>query len=226
VTPTDVTATARSRRGQRRWRSIGQILAIAAVCALVLVVQRAAVLTWMGSLLVVEDELIRADFVLPLAGGNWDREIEAAELFRDGHARNVVLTLEPEVATRSYLADRGIHFPTAEENRLRVLDALYVPRDRISVIRQPVTSTLDEARFVGAWAERTGVRTVIVVSSPQHTARAKFIFERYAATPQTRFIVRPTTLGEFEPDSWWTSRAMLREGIFEMQKFLAYRLRY
>ena len=51
-------------------------------------------------------------------------------------------------------------------------------------------------------------------------------FERYAATPQTTFIVRPTKLSEFRPDSWWTTRAMLREGIFELEKLIAYRLRY
>lgn len=227
MTPPDVTAIGNARRSApRRWTIVGLVLAVAVVSALVLVVQRAAVLTWIGSLLVVEDQLIQADVVLPLAGGDWDREIEAAELFRGGHARNVLLTLEPEAATRTYLMDRGIHLPTAEERRLEVLVALGVPRERITVIKQPVMSTLDEARFVGAWAAHAGVRTVIIVSSPFHTARAKYIFERYATTARTRFIVRPTTLSEFRPDTWWTSRAMLREGIFELEKLIAYRLRY
>lgn len=224
VTPTGVTANA--RRSPRRWTIVGIVLAVAAISALVLVIERAAVLTWTGSLLVFEDDLVPADVVLPLAGGDWDREIEAAELFRSGHARTVLLTLEPEAATRTYLVDRGVHLPTAEEIRLQVLVALGVPRERITVIKQPVTSTLDEARFVGEWAARSGVRAVIIVSTPYHTARAKYIFERYAATPRTRFIVRPTTRGEFRPDNWWTSRAMLREGIFELEKLIAYRLRY
>ena len=227
MTSTEVTAnTAGAKRSLRRWKVAALVLVVLALGAVTVVLQRAAVLTWIGSLLVVEDPLIQADVVLPLAGGDWDREIEAAELFRGGHARDVVLTLEPEAATRTYLTDRGIYLPTAEERRLKVLAALGVPPERVTVIRTPVTSTLDEARLVGAWAAGSGVRTVILVSTPYHTARAKYIFDRYAATAQTKFIVRSTKLSEFRPDSWWTSRAMLREGIFELEKLVAYRLRY
>ena len=210
----------------RRWKIVGLVLGIVALGVLAIVLQRDAALTWMGSLLVVEDELMRADVIVPLAGGSWDREIEAAELFREGYAPRVVLTSEPEIPARAYLEDRGIHLPMGEERRLQVLAALGVPRERVTVLTQPVTSTLDEAQRVGAWAAQSGIRGVIIVSSYQHTARAKYIFERYAATPQTTFIVRPTKLSEFRPESWWTTRAMLREGIFELEKLIAYRLRY
>jgi uncharacterized SAM-binding protein YcdF (DUF218 family) len=201
-------------------------LAVVVVAAVLLIVQRTAVLTWVGSLLLVEEPLTQADVVLPLSGGNWDREIEAAELFRSGHAPRVLLTIEPEAGTLTYLAQRGIHFPTSEEIRLQVLVALGVPRERIAVIKRPVTSTLDEARFVGAWLRQNAAHTVIIVSSPQHTARAKYVFERYAAGPGIRFVMRPTTLGEFKPENWWMNRVMLREGIVELEKLIAYHLRY
>ena len=202
------------------------VAGLAVLGGVAIVWQRGPVLTWIGSLLVAEDELIHADVIVPLAGGSWDREIEAADLYGRGYAPRLVLTREPEEATRTYLEERGIHLLTSEETRLKVLVALGVPRDRIAVIEPVVTSTLDEARFVGEWAARSGARTVIVVSSPQHTARAQYIFGRYAATPRTRFIVRASRMGEFMPENWWTSRAMLRDGIFELEKLVAYRLRY
>jgi uncharacterized SAM-binding protein YcdF (DUF218 family) len=210
----------------RRRRIAGITAAVVLLLGTLAVVQHAVLLTWVGSLLLAQDDLVQADVVVPLAGGNFDREIEAADILRGGRASRLVLTLEPEDSTRRYLLERNIQLPTAEETRLRVLAALGVPRERITIIRQPVTSTLDEARFVGAWAAQAGVRNVIVVTSPQHTARSKYVFGRYAATPNTRIIVRASSLGEFRTDSWWKSRATLREGIFELQKLVAYRLRY
>jgi uncharacterized SAM-binding protein YcdF (DUF218 family) len=195
--------------------------------AVLVVIERDTVLTWLGSLLVAEDQLVQADVVVPLSGGSGDREIEAAELFRAGQVREVAMTLEPdESASRRYLDARGIHLPTTEERRLTILTSLGVPRDRIHVIRPVVTSTLDEARLVGEWASRTERRTVIVVTTSFHTARTKYVFARQARAPATRFIVRSSRLSEFTPDKWWTSRAMLREGIFEMEKLVAYRLAY
>lgn len=210
----------------RRWKIAGLIVGGLAIASIAVTVQRVAVLTWVGSLLVVEDQLMPADAILPLAGGILDREIEAAELFRSGHAPRVIITTEPEVPTVAYLEGLGVHLPTSNELRLQVFDALGVPRERITVMRGLVRSTFDEARLVAAWAAESGARTVIIVSSPQHTARAKYVFERYAGNPKIRFIVRPSKMGEFRPDTWWTKRAMLREGIIELEKLVAYRLWY
>lgn len=201
-------------------------MAVLVVGALVVVVQRVAILTWMGSLMVAEDQLMTADAIVVLAGGDFDREIEAAELFRGGYAPHVVMTLEPEGPRLAYLAERGIHLPTAEERRLQILAALGVPRDSVIVLKGTVTSTFDEARTVGAWGAQVGVRRLIIVSSPFHTARAKFIFERYIGHPDITLIMRTSKVHEFKPESWWTKRAMLREGIFELQKLVAYRLWY
>lgn len=213
-------------RVSRRRRIVGIVAAVVILGVLAVVVQRVTILTWMGSLLVVEDQLLPADAIVPLAGGGWDREIEAAELFRSGYAPRVVLTLEPEPPASAYLEQRGIHLRSAEEARRQVLTALGVPRDRVTALEGTVTSTFDEARAVGAWAAHTGARRLIIVSSPFHTARAKFIFERYLGNPEVRLIMRPSRVHEFRADNWWTTRPMLREGIFELQKLVAYRLWY
>jgi uncharacterized SAM-binding protein YcdF (DUF218 family) len=192
--------------------------------ATVVFILHGPILTWVGRLLVVEDELVEADVILPLAGGTLDREIEAAELFRKGFAPRIVLTREPKLPTLAYLGERGIHLPVAEEVRLRVLVELGVPRERISFLAGFVRSTMDEAEAVAAWAVDANIGRVIVVSSPYHTARAKHTFERFAGNGLTQFIVRPTRLSGFSPDNWWTRRDTLRLGIVELEKLLAYRL--
>lgn len=209
----------------RRWTIAAVISGLAACAGLALYVERVTVLTWLGSTLVVEDQLTHADAILPLAGGTLDREIEAADLFRQGYAPRIVLTSEPELPTLQYLARQGIRLPTADERRLDVLAALGVPRDRVSIVARNVTSTIDEARDVTEWAARNDVHTVILVSSPHHTARAKGIFERYGGS-RVKVIARPATLSDFKPSSWWMRRDMLREGIIELEKLLAYRIWY
>ena len=215
----------RGSMGLRRWARIAcWALGGLALVVTIVFILHGPILTWVGTLLVVEDELVEADVILPLAGGTFDREIEAAELFRQGFAPRIVLTREPELPTLAYLGDRGIHLPVAEEVRVRVLVDLGVPRERISFLAGIVRSTMDEAEAVAAWAVDANVGRVIVVSSPYHTARAKYTFERYAGNGLTQFIVRPTTLSEFSPENWWTRRDMLRLGIVELEKLLAYRL--
>lgn len=220
-------ASSVGRRTARRWRLAGIAAAIVVAALSVVAVQRTAILAWVGSVLVVEDELQGADAIVPLSGGGLDREIEAAELFRSGYAPRVVLTLEPEgSAVSAYLLQRGIPVRTAEERRLELLAALGVPRNSVTVLREPVMSTFDEAGAVGAWALQAGARRLIIVTSPPHTARAKWVFERYAGEGKVALLVRASKLTEFRSDSWWTNRAMLREGIFELQKLAAYRLWY
>lgn len=209
----------------RTWKALGLVLALLVLAGLVIFVQRVPILTWMGGLLVAEDELMKADAIVLLAGGAWDREIEAAELFTAGYAPRVVMTVEPELPTVKYLADRGVTLSTSEERRLQVFAALGVPRERVTVLRKPVTSTFDEARFVGEWAAGANARTLIIVSTPYHTARAKFVFQRQVP-PAIRLIMRPTRLSGFKPDTWWTERTMLRDGFFELEKLLVYRLWY
>ena len=145
----------RTSRASHRWKVLGLVLSVLALVCLVIVSQRASILTWAGSLLVVEDELMAADAIVVLVGGTWDREIEAAVLFTDGYAPRVVITVEPELPTVSYLAERGINSVSSEERRLQVLSALGVPRERVTVIRKSVTSTFDEARFVAEVGSRS-----------------------------------------------------------------------
>ena len=53
-------------------------------------------LTWVGQQLVHRDALVRSDALLVLAGGVFDRELEAAELFTQGMAPRVLMTAEPD----------------------------------------------------------------------------------------------------------------------------------
>ena len=169
---------------------------------------------------------MQADAILPLAGGTFDREVEAADLFQRGYAPRIVLTREPPPATRFYLTKRGVHVRSAEDIRIELLVALGVPSGHIDVITAPVVSTVDEARLAAAWAAEIGAHRLIVVTTAPHTARAKHVFQRYSSGGRVTFIMRPARLSEFTPQNWWGRRDLLRETLIELEKLSVYRLWY
>ena len=68
------------------------------------------------------------------------------------------------------------------------------------------------------------VHTLIVVSSSPHTAGSGYVFERYAGDSERKLILRSSRFSDFGADTGWTKCAMLRAGILEPGKLVAYRL--
>ena len=213
-----------------RPRACLRLLAIVGVtgAGLVLLVYlaQAPILGWIGEQLFHEDPLVPSDVIVVLSGGTPAREIEAADLFGAGYAPRLVLTAQPQRASVTVLQSRGIRAPRLLDERLRYLAELGVPRDAITVMRDPVSSTFQEAELVSDWVQRRGHRSVILVTSGFHTARARWVFLRAFTDSGVTLRVRPDSLEPFEPDRWWRDRNMLRNGLFEWQKLVFYRVWY
>ena len=188
---------------------------------------RAPMLRWMGKQLVHADPLMPSDAIAVLAGGTPGREIEAADLYNAGYAPEIVLTVEPESPTLDVLRRRGIAVKSALEQRLWYLEQLRVPRSRVTVLDgEAVMSTIQEASLIERWARQRRIRSLIVVTSAFHSARARYTLERAFRSGAVVVRLRPASMNPFDPDTWWQNRATLRTGFFEWQRLLLYRLRY
>ena len=180
------------------------------------------ILTAIGGLLVHADPLERVDAMIVLAP-TLDRILEAADLYRGGHAPLVLVTRERRGAAEQLLIDRGL-VESGEDRRRQLLHALGAPLESIVVLDGFASSTAEEAMRFADWARGRPVRSVLVVTSPEHTARARLTFVRAVRNLPVKVIVHPSTLTQFRPDTWWHSRSTLREGVLELQKLLYYRL--
>ncbi len=210
----------------RRVLAAGAALAGAlAVVAAGLWLAQAPLLGLVGDQLLHEDPMADADVIVVLSGGTPAREIEAADLYRAGYAPRVVLTAGPPRASVTALRDRGVRVPNLLEERLRYMAELGVPREAISVMPEPVLSTMQESELVSVWVREHGHERVILVTSGYHTARARWVFQR-ALDDHVSLRVRPDSLEPFDPQLWWRDRNMLRNGLFEWQKLIFYRLWY
>ena len=205
---------------RRRWAGV---LAAIAIVAALLAAFSTRVLTFMGDQLVHSDPLERVDAMIVLASG-MDRIIEAAELYGDGYAPLIVLTRDPPESSAEFLRSRGIDVENSEERRQRILRALGVPESAIVVLGEPINSTADEARVFAQWSRGRSIRSLMIVTSPAHTARSRMTFADELQGRSIRVLARPSTLARFRSDTWWRSRDTLREGVIEWQKLVYYRL--
>ena len=219
------------RRGLAR-RARAFLVALAATLAAVTVLGfvvyqlRAPLLTRVGGLLYHEDPLGPADAIAVLGGGGLDRTVEAADLFAAGYAPIVVLTRTPEVPIIAELQARGLDVSTKLEVQLDHLEALGVPRDATTVLQRPVDSTQAEAELIAEWAESRQIGRIIVVTAGFHTSRARFVFDRVLRGRPTEVLVRPSRSSGFDPDTWWHVRSNRRNGLFELEKYVYYRVMY
>jgi uncharacterized SAM-binding protein YcdF (DUF218 family) len=211
-----------------RWRAF-VAFALVATCVLLgsLYIARSPVLSWLGSLMVVADPIQTADAIVILDGSYFgEREIVAADLYKDGYASRIIVTLGYEPQSSEILRQRSVRPASPKEFKLLLLRELGVPDDAIVVLEEGVESTFDEANLVADWVDGANIGSLILVTTRFHSARALYIFQRVFGDRNVRLTMYPTSVDYFNPDTWWQNRTTLRIGLFELQKLLFYRLIY
>jgi uncharacterized SAM-binding protein YcdF (DUF218 family) len=174
-----------------------------------------------GRLLVVTDPLpARADAIVVMAGSIADRALEAAELYKSGVARRVVVTRERLPRGEVPLRARGVRLPESSEQTLAALHALGVPPSATIVLPGRARSTDSEARTISRWA-CARARSLVVVTSRYHSRRARLIL-RQALAPEIRLALRPSRYDPFDAARWWSDRRDAKAVLSELEKLTHY----
>ena len=157
-----------------------------------------------GSWLVREDSLEKSQAILVLSGGLPDRALAAAEIYRDGYAKEVWLTqpLEPGAAME------GLHLPYAGEQEYSrmVLIEKGVPPGDIRILKPRILNTADELHIVAEALDQQRGARVIVVTSKAHTRRVRALWEKVSRGHGSgRILVRAAPEDYFDASHWWRS---------------------
>lgn len=153
-----------------------------------------------GHWLVVQDPLQPAAAIAVLSGRMPTRAVEAAELYRQGLAPQVWLTL-PE-GPGDELASMGIPFVSEEVYNKRVLMHFGVPAGAIRILDPPIVNTADEVDVIARQAARQAASTIIIVTTKAHTRRVRAIWhKKLGNSPQA--IVRYASSDDFDSEHWW-----------------------
>ncbi len=166
----------------------------------------------------------RADAIVVMAGSIGDRTLEAARLYEDGVAPRVLVTRERPSRATTTLAARGVRLPEGAAITRDALTGLGVPAAAITVIRRRATSTRTEARAIARYACSHGLRSLVVVTSPSHTRRARLIL-RQTLGPSVALSVRPTRAVPYPAHRWWRVHELAKQVLREYEKLAHYWLR-
>lgn len=149
--------------------------------------------------LTVDSGRISADVIVVLGGGEHERPLRAAELFKQHAAPRILIT---------GAGDSGINW--------RILLEAGVPASAIEVEGQSKT-TRENAEFTLKRLRAENVHRVILVTSWYHARRAQKTFEHYA--PELKLYSRPSYF-EFARKDW--TRLMTRHIYLEFLKLPGY----
>lgn len=176
-----------------------------------------------GHLLIVDSQPQRADVGLVLAG-HFSRAIYAAELYHQAYVGRIWISRPEREQELTQLDAIGVPYPRYEEISRAILLRKRVPNDRIEIIGDGATSTMNEARVVAALLpKRPEVKSILLITSRFHVRRAEAIFNKVL---EPSLGVKLTAVGTpydgFVADRWWTDRDSTRQVILESAKLLLF----
>ena len=178
----------------------------------------------LGTWLVVEDPLQKADAIFVLGGTLFERPLEAVDLYNEGWAPRLLLMRQIADDGEAELRRRGVVYQREIDVQVDVLTQLGVPRSAIEILAEQ-DSTKDEADALRAVVVANRWPRVIVVTSKQHTRRARLVINRRVADTGAQVMVRASRYDKTDVDGWWRQRGTLRFTLFETQRLIAYWLR-
>lgn len=165
------------------------------------------ILVVIGLLLVSSDVNKEADAIVLLSGGGKTRNAAAAALFKDSAAEAIVLTQTSGPGSTS----------TMTETRNQLMKS-GVPSYMIQTAYGTATSTFDEARQVAKLAKSAGFKSVLVVTDPYHSLRARILFAGELGTEGVKVRVVAASGHWYNPVSWMFSREGWRVTATELVK--------
>ena len=197
----------------RRLAAVGACLVLLLALAF-----RAPILAAAGRLLVVANPVASADVIVVAIDAREAGVLEAADLFHRGVAPQVAVFAEPPDEVDREFIRRGVPYFDAAAWSIEQLGALGVTH----VVRIPVevAGTEDEGQVLPGWLKQRRFRSVVLVTSSDHSRRVGRVLRRALNGQPVTLIVHPSRYSKFDPERWWQTRGNLRTGIIELQKLV------
>ena len=177
--------------------------------------------------MIIQAPLEKADAIIVLSGSASykERTREAAKLLLDGHSQRILITYDTTPGPWSSIDQRNLFF---YERSFRELRDAGVPDSNIELLAQPVTSTKDEAEVAREYAQEHRLRSILVVTSPYHSRRALWTFNRvFRETGIQIGLMSPSPGTQSpQPTTWWLSIKGWRLVPTEYVKMIYYVIKY
>jgi len=209
---------------RQRWSAMILFGVLVACASISISAIRRPVLRAAGWVLVVSERVEPADVVVVTIDADGAGVLEAADLVHSGVATRVAVFADPPDSVDLEFIRRGIPYEDAAARSIRQLRALDI--DRIDLIQRYVTGTEDEGPVLAEWCDQHAFRSIVVVSTSDHSRRLRRVLHRSMKGHKTRITVRCSRYSVFDPDRWWESHGGIRTELEEGEKLLLDFLRH
>jgi uncharacterized SAM-binding protein YcdF (DUF218 family) len=183
------------------------------------------ILLFLGKVIVFDEKPIVSDAVVVLETGveYYPRLIEAADLYRKGYAKKIVINGNRKTDVIRDLEKKGFKSCCPwYENSLRMLSLFGIPRENILCISaEDAYDTVSEAKAVGEEILQRGFSRIILTTSKSHTRRAHFIWSKMYGDRLTIYSVSAKT-DPYNPKGWWKDGRQIRWVLSEYGAWVYY----
>lgn len=204
----------RDRPGKSTLFAASIVVAIGSVWAAHGPILRGAAYWWVTS----DQIIVPADAVIVLGGGFETRPRAAADIFKRGYAKQVLVVNAEIERQRSWLITHDRTFGLLQE--------LGVPAASLASLDGNAQNTYEEARLTLGWVKANGAHKLIIPTELFHTRRARWIFARVLRTENATVDVEAIGQNEYSREDWWLHREGWTAFSSEILKYLMYRIRY
>ncbi len=196
-------------------------ITVIAVAAATMWYFRGQLLAGIANAWIVRDPLSHADAIVVLGGGMQTRPFEAARLYRDGYAPQV-LVASPEPKPTDKM---GLTVDDTEVTK-RILSMQGMPDSAIAEFGNEVSSTYEEAVALRDWVRKRGAKKIIIVSDAFHSRRVRWLFQKEIRPAGAEILTAIAPPLKYTVSEWWRTEQGLIEFQNELIKYSYYRLRY
>jgi hypothetical protein len=201
-----------------RWPSTLLVLLLVGIACVVIYTFRRPILQAAGWALIANENVKSADVIVLTIDSDGGGVLEAADLVHSGLAARVALFVEfPDVIEQEFIR-RGVPYENHATTSIRELNALGV--GNVERISQYVSGTEDEGPALAAWCDQQRIRSVVVITSPDHSRRIRRVLHRAVKGNNTSVAIHCARYSTFDPDHWWETHDGTRIEIEELEKLL------
>ena len=176
-----------------------------------------------ANLLLIKDNLQKADCIVPLLGDPCFRFKKAVELYNKGYSKNIVISYVPEQEHEYYSFYNyiyGMKVLSSKEYNLSVFKYFGMDPQGIYFTNLPSTSTYEEAVAIKEIMLKEGFKSMILVTSAYHARRAMIIFKWVFRNTGIK-IYNCTAKNElFNPHCWWVKERDVKEVVLEYSSMI------